>query len=87
MPIPCVRTYSHVSVWICHLLWYLRVVADGGGCPEANCEAPERAGADRRQNPCERTRSQQRYVATVAGNSVSTIASNHVNIHGHVDRR
>ena len=30
----------------------------------ANCEAPERAGADRRQHPCERTRCQQRYAAT-----------------------
>mgnify|MGYP004559976043 CR=1 FL=1 len=49
----------------------------------ANCEAPERAGADRRQHPCKGTRWQQRYVATIVSNSVFTIASIHVNIHNH----
>ena len=39
----------------------------------SNCEAPERTAAERRQQPWERTRWRQRYVATVAGIHVNLL--------------
>ena len=50
--IPFAWTDPHVSGCIWHLLWYPVSWLTAADARRANCEAPERAGADRRQHPC-----------------------------------
>ena len=48
----CLDGPSHVSGCRWNLLWYPLSWLTAVDAQRANCEAPERAGADRRQHPC-----------------------------------
>ena len=50
--IACDWTVPHISGCIWHLLWYPVSWMTAADAQRANCEAPERAGADRRHHPC-----------------------------------